>query len=485
MALTGITIDWQTRVITIDRDYLGVPTQTVPSFIYSLDTDDFRLDLKELEASVAGMSHLDTHQHNTEVPLGGVIYARVIEIINGYTITFEDGQYAVNLFGSNNNIGDVVNVNQVSVRTNNAAGLIVDPGISESLDYGEHIIYDANNGVAGTSWPVGTYASPVNNNADLQALLDTYGRAEVVCLSDITLIQNFQDVSFVSKTGDETFYANGFKANDCNFNKMVVEGDFNDSKIFATECSFNDITNVGGTIFSSILFGNIGLTPTYQMILNKCSSTKLDTTHVVVDMIVGVDTIFGTRGHSGPLTIIDCDTSGCSATALFESGDIILSATCSDGLVVLGGIASVHDSSTTGCTVDVEGVIDPDTSNTIAYNETINIQSGTTNTGTAFPVGTLGVPVNNIADALTIASTRGIDTLRFHGDFTFPNGTFISDFTVRGDSLQKSNFLFETGAVMLNCIIKDAKVSGDITGMIGFSDCHLYNIGSTNPSPSS
>ena len=120
--MTGVTINWVTKVITIEKDYL---TPTAKPNIFDLDTNVFRLDLKSLEASEDGMSYLDTHQHNTEVPLGGIIYARVIEIINGYTITFENGFYGVNLLGSNNNIADVLNLNYVSIRTNNAAGLIV------------------------------------------------------------------------------------------------------------------------------------------------------------------------------------------------------------------------------------------------------------------------------------------------------------------------------------------------------------------------
>lgn len=120
--MTGVTITWLTKVINIDKDYL-IPT-TNPD-IFNLDSNQFRLDLKGLEAGVDGMTYLDTHQHNTQVPLGGVTYARVIEIINDYTITFEDGQYAVNLIGSNNNIADVTNVNQVGIRANNAAGLVV------------------------------------------------------------------------------------------------------------------------------------------------------------------------------------------------------------------------------------------------------------------------------------------------------------------------------------------------------------------------
>jgi len=119
----SLSIDWSTRVITIPKNYLA-NIQLVPTEIYQLDLDVFRLDLKDIEDSDTGIVNPDTHRHNTEVSLSGITYARVIEIINGYTITFEDGQYAVNLIGANSNIADVVNVNQVSVRAANSAGLI-------------------------------------------------------------------------------------------------------------------------------------------------------------------------------------------------------------------------------------------------------------------------------------------------------------------------------------------------------------------------
>jgi hypothetical protein len=89
-----------------------------------LDVNAFRLELKALEASEAGIAFPDTHSHNTEVILGGDAYARVVEIINGYSVMFEDGQYAVKLSGANSNILDVKAQNQVSAICTNSAGLI-------------------------------------------------------------------------------------------------------------------------------------------------------------------------------------------------------------------------------------------------------------------------------------------------------------------------------------------------------------------------
>jgi hypothetical protein len=119
-------INWGTRVIYV---YKADTFMTdLGGSIYEMDTDGFRLALKDAEDGEDGIPHPDTHNHNTEVTLSGVVYARVLEIINSYTITFEDGQYAVNLAGSNNNIADVMNVNQVSLRSFNSAGMVVTGG---------------------------------------------------------------------------------------------------------------------------------------------------------------------------------------------------------------------------------------------------------------------------------------------------------------------------------------------------------------------
>lgn len=126
-----ISITWGTRVINIPKNYLTLISGT----LYELDTEQFRLDLKALEDDEEGQPFPDTHRHATEVTVAGITFARIIEIINNYSITFEDGQYSVRLVGSNNNFFDVengiLNQNQVQVIPGNSAGLIVhESGVS-------------------------------------------------------------------------------------------------------------------------------------------------------------------------------------------------------------------------------------------------------------------------------------------------------------------------------------------------------------------
>lgn len=120
-----ISVDWPNKLISVPQSYLTL----VGGTLYDLDTDAFRLDLRSLEDSDEGMPWPRTHRHNTEVTVAGVTFARTIEIINGYQVEFEDGQYTVRLVGSNNNIfdveGGVLVQNQVQVIPGNSAGLIV------------------------------------------------------------------------------------------------------------------------------------------------------------------------------------------------------------------------------------------------------------------------------------------------------------------------------------------------------------------------
>jgi len=116
----SVSIDWGARIIYVPKAYLTFLGGTT----YSLNVNTFRLTLKDLEDDVEGMPFPDTHRHNTEVVLGGLTLSRVVEIINGYTITFENGIYSVSLTGANNNIIDVVNLNSVSIRSANSAGMI-------------------------------------------------------------------------------------------------------------------------------------------------------------------------------------------------------------------------------------------------------------------------------------------------------------------------------------------------------------------------
>ena len=118
----AVSINWLTRVITIPFADLA----PVGPGLYELDVNALRLELKGIEDGEEGMAFPDTHRHNAPVELSGVTYARTLEVINGYSVTFEylGTPYTVRCVGANHNLADVKTVNPVSLVVGNAAGLI-------------------------------------------------------------------------------------------------------------------------------------------------------------------------------------------------------------------------------------------------------------------------------------------------------------------------------------------------------------------------
>lgn len=132
--------------MTIDVDWGGtaanpyrilIPRADMPLVqaspeIRELDVNQFRKDLRTLEAATPGAPFPETHRHQTETTLSGTTFARQVEILAPYMVEFEDGQYSVRAVGANHNLLDVKVNNQVSLLVVLSAGL-VNPDIGEAV----------------------------------------------------------------------------------------------------------------------------------------------------------------------------------------------------------------------------------------------------------------------------------------------------------------------------------------------------------------
>lgn len=123
----ALSLDPATKVISVPQADLTFVSGT----LYTLDSNQFRIDVMALLASENYIWMEDAYSHNTEVTVAGVTYARTLEFINGYSITLENtgSAYTVRIEGSNNNIFDIENgilnpTPLVTVISTNSAGLI-------------------------------------------------------------------------------------------------------------------------------------------------------------------------------------------------------------------------------------------------------------------------------------------------------------------------------------------------------------------------
>jgi len=147
----ALSLDPATKVITIPQADLTF----ISGSLYELDTDQFRKDVMTLLASEDYIWMDDAYSHNGEVTVAGTTFARTLEFINGYSITFENLPYSVRLVGSNNNIFDVENgilnpSGNVTVIAQNSAGLVVvsSGGVSTAQDVRDAMELDSTSGQA-------------------------------------------------------------------------------------------------------------------------------------------------------------------------------------------------------------------------------------------------------------------------------------------------------------------------------------------------
>ena len=139
----AMTIDWPNALISVPQSDLTLVSGT----IYRMNTETyFRTELMKLMDDEQGIVWPTPFEHNTEVTIAGVTYARTINLPTlpaagsidagplGFPANFQvqftpDSQWTVILEGSNNNIFDVENgilvQNQVQVIPTNSAGLQV------------------------------------------------------------------------------------------------------------------------------------------------------------------------------------------------------------------------------------------------------------------------------------------------------------------------------------------------------------------------
>ena len=135
----ALSFDYLTKTVSVPQADITFVSGT----FYTMDTNWFKNKLNEFLASEDGIFVEDIYKHNTESdPIAGTIYARLIQIINGWKVQFTpDAQWTVQLEGSNNDIwsvGDGILVqNQVQVIPTNSAGLIVGSGTGGGLTAAE------------------------------------------------------------------------------------------------------------------------------------------------------------------------------------------------------------------------------------------------------------------------------------------------------------------------------------------------------------
>lgn len=473
----AISIDWKSRVIYVPKAYMTL-IQSTPIEIRELNINQFRLDLKALEAGEEGMMFDDTHRHNTEVLLGGIVYARVIEIINGYTVTFENGAYAVNLVGANSNIGDVINLNTVSVRSNNAAGLISNSAIEYS-SFNGGVTVDTSSSFSGTTFPVGTPQAPVNNMADALLIASVRGFTRFYIIGDIGVDSggSYKGLVFEgeSPTKSQITVSDIADVEDCEFENVHVLGVL-DGGSTLRGCLVTDLTYVDGYIEQCVLgLGTILLSGAEAAFILDCWSGVAGVGTPTIDL-GGSGSALNVRGYNGGIKLIN-KTGSDKVSMDINSGQVILDSTVTVSAqdeIVVRGVGTLTNNAVNPEYVNSYGLISL-ASIVTATLDAVYIDTVNGEAGTEFPIGTPTRPVNNLTDARTIADKQGIKEYRFRGPLTID--VAHEGFAITGTGSILTDVLTIADVSIANTKFTRCTVTGTVSGTdVQYDNCALSNL---------
>lgn len=473
----AITIDWATLIIDIPKADTQL-VQSSPTEIRSLDLNNFRLTLKDIEDSEDGMTFLHTHTHNPPVTVGGVTLARVIEIINGYTVTFEDGQYAVNLDGANSNVGDVVNLNQVSIRSANSAGLTSSKQVEDTAFTDARVWVDTINGLPGVLYPRGTPSDPVDNLDDAQTIVTSRTLPKRLSLRGELTILATDDISEYDIKGTGTELAQltvitGANTANLSVTSLSMSGDLNGNISANDAISFGNIIDFDGRMVNSGLGGTIDLGTgglnTHDFI--DCYSEIPGTSTPVLDCnsLSNLDVQF--RRYSGGLRVINFIDGNMSIDIV--AGNIELDSSCTGGTIVLRGVGTFIDNSN-GCNVNADGFIEALNINIFNTDPAVYIDVNVPGSGTALDWGTATRPVNLVTDAIIIAERENVTACKFKGDLILFQNT--SDYSFLGLDSEADNSIDFNGQIVQRSFFENCQLKGTMIGKIEALECDIESI---------
>lgn len=111
-----------------------------------------------------------------------------------------------------------------------------------------------------------------------------------------------------------------------------------------------------------------------------------------------------------------------------------------------------------------------------SFNGGVTVDLLSAYSGTDYPIGTPQQPVNNMTDALSIASTRGFTVFYVIGDALVDSGGDYRGLQFIGESQSKSQLTIHTNALVENSEFYDAHITGTLDGNAKLKNCLLTSL---------
>jgi hypothetical protein len=359
------------------------------------------------------------------------------------------------------------------IRTSASSATQADLEAIQYSSYQNAVWIDTTTSNSGTSYPSGTREYPVNNIPDALTIAGNRGFDTLQIIGDITFTSG-HDLSDMIVCGQGMYKSNIT----INAAANVLNTMFRDAEVDGTldggnrlhDCVVGSLTYVNGQIRQCILNGDT-MTLGGNATLLDCWSGVPGIATPTIDM-GGSGHTLGIRGYSGGIKITN--KSGSDSVSIdMISGQCVLDSTVSAGTIVIRGVCVLTNNSTGTTDVNIEGLLSREAITETTWEE-VFVDQTNGSSGTAWPLGTRSNPVDNIADAKTIASARGIYKFRLlDGSFTLASA--FSGYVFVGEAADLATVNFG-GQDVSGSSFHEVTMTGTQNGEVHAHRCKLDSI---------
>lgn len=306
-------------------------------------------------------------------------------IMNGWKIRPYSGNHTLNvdgnLYSEDGSSPYMSVVGSYNVMVINAVSSLVDSTVQqlpeiEQSSFNDVVTLDVNNGIAGTSYPIGTSLSPVNNLTDAKAIASVRGFSTINLLSDL-VVQTGESIDELTIQSDNWLSVTiepNVTSDNTEFKRVSLYGELGGFWNIVNDCWVYDITNFCGWLRGGS-FVNIELAP---YTIDSAGQSFFDNVlpmypNIPATLKMNTDTSVSFTNSSDVYKITNM-TSGSVLSMGIGRGVLIVDSTCIGGDVIVTGLGEVIN----------ESAITVDMSNLINTNLTTESNWSYTTSGNAF-----------------------------------------------------------------------------------------------------
>lgn len=348
----------------------------VTSGVTSVDVQDMYSRWKDWVTEGDNSKYLQAFRtFGGDPTIAGQFAPRYFFLTNGWRVVVDYGEvdFGVNLYTDELDPPVIVgNGAAASIRNSDAVNVQTD--ISQGLDYGGSIQINPTFGVSGTTYPIGTNYSPVNNIQDALIIAQERNIYQLHIFGQV-LFDTDLDYPYEIYGGNlrDEIIIDGINLSGCTFNRCVVGGSYKGSVAF-DNCLIKDGLSGITTNANVVYMQHCGLQGKYH-ISDNANVTMVDCFSQIPgnaspEIFLGKNISLNMRRYSGGMAFYDCDT-GTTVTIEYTAGNCKILSGCTGGEIEIRGISKLTDQSS-GTTIGTAGLLIP---NQVAQQHSLNVNT--------------------------------------------------------------------------------------------------------------